>query len=225
MLVSSITNNPQQTSQNFRIEHWLPDLEKDIVIKLKLFFELIHQQNKFHQFIPQKQISLIDEVYFYESIKFSQIVYKNNNKINNIYDIGSGYGFPGLIYGIVYPTQSIHLVEMDPRKCLFLDNVINQLKLINIKVLNQKIEDLPDYCIQYAILKNFSPLPRTLLTLRKLVKEGGELFHIKAHDWSLEISQLPSQLCSFWDPSLIEEFTLPISLNKISVIKTLKLSQ
>lgn len=56
-------------------------------------------------------------------------------------DIGSGAGFPGLVWKIANPELSMVLVEPTGKRCTFLKTVISELGLQNIEVVNQRSED------------------------------------------------------------------------------------
>ena len=59
-----------------------------------------------------------------------------------ILDMGSGGGFPGIPLAILNPEKKIHLVESNTKKSSFLLNATNHLGLQNIKVYNKRMEDL-----------------------------------------------------------------------------------
>lgn len=65
-----------------------------------------------------------------------------------VLDIGSGGGFPAIPLKILRPDLQILMVDSIRKKKLFLQTVISQLKLENISVVNDRVEDLgrnPDY--------------------------------------------------------------------------------
>lgn len=51
------------------------------------------------------------------------------------FDVGSGAGFPGLIFAILYPESKITLYEKSLKKQMFLNVVIQQMGLSNATVL------------------------------------------------------------------------------------------
>jgi 16S rRNA (guanine527-N7)-methyltransferase len=46
---------------------------------------------------------------------------------------------------------------------------------------------------------------------------------MKSEEWALEVSQIPTQLCSIWQPALESENKLQIGDIKMFVVKTTKL--
>jgi 16S rRNA (guanine527-N7)-methyltransferase len=111
--------------------------------------------------------------------------------VTGVWDLGSGLGIPGIPLAILRPELSVHLVEANHRKAVFLDEVAFAVKLQNLKVLNLRLESLsflPDSAVLVvrAVEKMASLLP-VLLELGKncpqilllggaeLVKELGQL--------------------------------------------------
>ena len=59
-------------------------------------------------------------------------------------DIGSGAGFPGLCLAIVRDDCQFDLIEPTGKRCQFLKQVIQELKLKNVNVLNRRAEECSD---------------------------------------------------------------------------------
>jgi len=62
----------------------------------------------------------------------------------SIADIGSGAGFPGLLWAILMPEKKFLLVEKSPKKCQFLTHTITELQLKNVRVCNSKCSDVTE---------------------------------------------------------------------------------
>lgn len=88
---------------------------------------------------------------------------------NNILDVGSGGGFPGLVLKISMPNLKISLLESNLKKSAFLSNVIRELALELIEVVPNRLEekmldsiffDQHDAIVSRATIpiKNFIPL-------------------------------------------------------------------
>lgn len=209
---------------NWRVEEWFPNLGGQPLELLHKYFETLVKFNKTLNLVSVKTIAFADSVHFADSILASQIVNEKINKDEYLYDIGSGNGFPGLVYSILYPEQKVLLVDSDERKCEFLKYVISTCKLSNVAVLNKKVETLGAESIKQAICRGYAPLPFALLQLRKCSALGAQIYHLKSEEWSLEVSQIPTQLCSIWQPGLVGEYRLPIGDAKMFVVNTEKIS-
>lgn len=210
-------------SVNWRIKSWFPEIDESTYELLHKYFLEMQKFNKVVNLISPKTAVHADAIHFADSILASRIVSKKVNKNIDLYDLGSGNGFPGMVYGILYPDQKMILMDSDQRKCEFLKHVVDTLGLKNITVRNFKIDSLPPSTIEQAICRGFAPLPKALLTLRKCVKKGANLFHLKSDEWAIEVSQIPTQLCSIWKPVLEGEYKLPIGEAKMYVVLTSKL--
>lgn len=219
----SETDSPKKEQPpQWRIKSWFPDLDEDVLSKLKKYFIELQKFNKVISLVSSKTVLHADAIHFGDSILASRIVRENINKNNYLYDIGSGNGFPGLIYSILYPDQRVILLDSDQRKCEFLKHLSSELGLLNVVVQNKNIEHCAPESIEQAICRGYSPLPRALLTLRKVMQRGGSVFHLKSSDWAQEISQIPIQLCSVWQPTLEAEYELPIGGIKMYIVRTTK---
>jgi 16S rRNA (guanine527-N7)-methyltransferase len=62
--------------------------------------------------------------------------------VNQIWDLGSGLGVPGIVVAILRPDLDAHLVEASRNKVLFLEETAAQLKLENVQVVESRIETL-----------------------------------------------------------------------------------
>lgn len=77
--------------------------------------------------------------HFYDSLTLIKAF--DVNKISTLCDFGSGAGFPGLVLKICFPNLNITLIESQNKKATFLNKLIEELKLKNIKVLNERVEE------------------------------------------------------------------------------------
>lgn len=57
-------------------------------------------------------------------------------------DIGSGSGLPGIVWALLFPQSKFYLVEAKEKKCSFLYRVVSGLKIENVKVINQRFENV-----------------------------------------------------------------------------------
>lgn len=216
-------NSPESAISHWRVEEWFPDLNSEVTKKLRVIHDELVKFNKTHNLVSIKSLQFADALHFSDSILGSRIIVRHNPLIKEVYDFGSGAGFPGLVFAILNPTIQVHLIDSDAKKIEFLNHVVAKLKLANVKVVQQTIEGLPEGSVQFALVRGFANISRTCMAARKAVKKGGALFHLKGEEWALEVSEMPSQLCSLWAPSLVGDYKLPIGAVKFSVVKTDKI--
>ncbi|MBR2745313.1 MAG: 16S rRNA (guanine(527)-N(7))-methyltransferase RsmG [Erysipelotrichaceae bacterium] len=92
--------------------------------------------------------------HFYDSLLL-QAPFKNTD---TLCDIGSGAGFPGIPLKIAYPQLKVSLMEPTGKRCVFLNEVINQLKLTDIEVLNYRAEEYKEKKFTYTTARAVSRL-------------------------------------------------------------------
>lgn len=217
------SNSQESTISHWRVEEWFPDLNQDVTKKLRIFHEELVKSNKLLNLVSIKSLPFADALHFADSILSSRIIVRHNPQIKEIYDYGSGAGFPGLVFAILNPSIQVHLVDMDPKKIEFLNLIISKVGIKNASCIQNQIEALPEGSVQFCMTRGFANISRTCMAARKSVKKGGALFHLKSEEWALEVSEMPSQLCSLWAPSLVGDYKLPIGAVKFSVVKTDKI--
>ena len=206
--------------QPWRIQDWFSFLPESQIKQFQVYATHLVKTNQTMNLISPKSLPVLDLVHFADSVLASQLVYQSTPGLTSIYDLGSGNGFPGMVFGIMYPEVSVTLVESDPKRAEFLKSTVTLLGRSNINVLHQTVESIKDGAIQVAISRDFALLTKALITTRKCFATGGVYYHLKGDEWSMEVSQIPTQLCSQWDVALLGEYKLPSTEFKLSVVRT-----
>lgn len=207
---------------NWRLAKWFPQLSKDVIDKLSLFNQELIKANSTLSLVSQKSLPHADLVHFSDALLAFEAVYKKLNKNEPLYDIASGSGFPGLVVAIAYPDVKVNLVDPDQRRCDFLKKVIQVTGIKNAFVVPLQAESLEEDSVEQAICRGYTTLGKAFLALRKSFKAGGTMYFMKADDWPVEISQVPTQLCSIWTPALFHEYKLPTTDSTFYVVSAKK---
>ncbi len=220
--MSANTNNDEAIKIPWRIKEWFPDLTEKSITTLQSYFALVVKHNKTLSLVSPKTVPVADALHFADCILGSQIVLEDSPGIKEIYDFGSGNGFPGIVFGILHPEIKVVLIESDLRKVEFLKHVVTSLSIGNVSVLHASIESLPADSVKFAIVRGFGNISKTILLARKIMPKGGVLYHMKGEQWGLEITEIPTQLCSIFFPALVREYVLPSTQIRFGVVKTTK---
>lgn len=207
----------------WRLDQWFPELGPEILTKLKKLHAELLNFNKAVNLISVKTIPVADVIHFADCVLACRLIQAAKDP-KEIYDFGSGNGFPGLIYAILFPKAKVKMVECDQRKAEYLKHCITQFNLSNAEVLIRNIETLPESSVGFAMSRGLAGIPKSLLMTRKVFKRGGIYFHLKSEEWATEVADIPSQLCSFWLPSLVSEYRLPVGSVKFAVVSTEKIA-
>jgi 16S rRNA (guanine527-N7)-methyltransferase len=62
--------------------------------------------------------------------------------VNQVWDLGSGLGVPGMVMAILRPDLDVRLIEASRNKVLFLEEAVVHLNLKNVKVIESRFEDI-----------------------------------------------------------------------------------
>jgi len=62
--------------------------------------------------------------------------------VNQVWDLGSGLGVPGMVIAILRPDLNARLIEVSRNKVLFLEEAAAYLKLKNVEVIESRIETI-----------------------------------------------------------------------------------
>lgn len=208
-----------EKSSLWRVPNWFSELSQETLDKLKSFNDEILRVNKTLDVISMKTQPLLDVIHFADCIIASRMIREDLKNSEPIYDIGSGGGFPGIVFSILYPDLNVRLIDSNSKKCEFLNHISDLLFLKSLKVENLPIESLPENKVVNCMTRGFGSITKSLMATRKVVKAGGSFYQFKGEEWGLEVADIPTQLCSFWNPVLVGEYHLPIGETKLSIVK------
>lgn len=127
--------------------------------------------------------------HFIDSLSIVNIV--DINGPNSLVDVGTGAGFPGIPLKIVFPSLEVVLVDSLDKRVKFLNHVIRELGLKNIKAIHARAEEFGhtkyrekfDFCVTRAV-SNLSVISEYCLPL---VKIGGYFIPYKGREVKQEI--------------------------------------
>ena len=133
-------------------------------------------------------------------------------------DVGSGAGFPGLVVALLLRDRKIDcdlvLVEKNPKKGFFLNEVIRKLNL-SVEVLNDNIDTLEPLNADILTARAFSELNNLIeIAFRHRKKEGICLF-LKGENYRIELDKTLNYW--FFDYDIVD--SLSSSSGKIIRVK------
>lgn len=119
------------------------------------------------------------EKHFYDCILPLEKVDLSQKKVG---DVGSGAGFPGVVWKIMVPDCHMVLIEPLQKRCTFLRHVIEELGLQDIEVVNQRSEDhVAKYRETYDVITSRAVANLNVLSelCIPLIKIGGLFITLK----------------------------------------------
>jgi 16S rRNA (guanine(527)-N(7))-methyltransferase RsmG len=114
---------------------YFSDLTDTEISKLAMFLGLIkHWTLKIDLVSPQSDEMLVSR-HILDCVCSERIVASQNIEANlNFVDVGSGAGLPGIVLAILDQKRVVHLVEPRQKRCFFLNEVKQELKLENVLI-------------------------------------------------------------------------------------------
>lgn len=180
------------------------------------FFEYMKLLIDWNEKINLTAITEPEEIitkHFIDSLTILKYI-KNDYKI---VDVGTGAGFPGIPLCIMNPTIKMTLVDSLNKRLIFLQEVVERLKLENIEIVHARAEELGqnikyretfDIATSRAVA-NLSTLSEYLIPL---VKINGKIISMKASNAKQEIDEAQNAIQILGGQiESIEEFNLPES--------------
>lgn len=122
-----------------------------------------------------------------------------------VLDIGSGNGFPGLLFSILYPKSFFYLCERNRKKAEFLKWILNKAKVGNAEILCKNAEDI-DQSFEIILSQAALPIKKVLNLLKKLLSLEGEAFLWKNSLWRKE---WPEKSC--FSPKVFKSYKSGVS--------------
>jgi 16S rRNA (guanine527-N7)-methyltransferase len=160
--------------------------------------ETLYRLQKYEKILIEynKKINLISkstekDIYNRHFIDCAQVIdFLNNNQ--NLLDLGTGAGFPGIVLKIVSNDFSknlnIVLIEKSRKKCIFLNFLKKQLD-IDINIINQRYEDFKIIKKHSIITRAFKNIKETIDLTYKNLSNIENLIMLKGKNHNNEINE------------------------------------
>ena len=154
------------------------------------YAELLLSWNEKMNLTAITEIKEIAEKHFADSVSCAPLI-KNGSEV---IDVGSGAGFPGLPVKIVREDIKITLLDSLNKRLNFLEEVIKELGLSNIKTVHARAEDGArdkSHREKYDVVlsRAVAPLPGLCEYCLPYVKKGGVMIALKGREAENEAGQ------------------------------------
>lgn len=202
------------------------EISQDQLNQLEIYYELLviyNEKMNLTGITDKEQVYL---KHFYDSLTINRII--DLRTIENLCDVGTGAGFPGLVIKILFPNIRVTLVDSLNKRIDFLNVVIKKLNLKNIITLHSRIEEFGKNNrekFDVVTARAVAPLNILLEYCIPLVKSGKYFIPLKANI-SREILEINNALKEL-NCQLIEniEFLLPYENSNRTILKFVKLGK
>ena len=115
------------------------------------------------------------------------------DKGNNIADVGTGAGFPGLVLAILNPETKFTLIDSIAKKLSFVRTAMVSLNLKNVQIINDRCENIEiENKFDCIVSRAFAPLCKIVEWCKNLISDNGIFIAMKANLDEKEISEIHS---------------------------------
>lgn len=123
-----------------------------------------------------------------------------------IADVGTGAGFPGLPLALVNPQRHFTLIDGSAKKIRFVTNTAAAMGLTNVTAVHARSETfLPGAPLDMVITRALAPLPRLVQMVAPMCAPGTRVLAMKGRRPDAEIAALPRP----WRLLSAREITVP----------------
>lgn len=111
----------------------MPQLSERELDLYEKHYSVLQSWNLRMALVSKKSIEMAAAVHYMDSIFTSELASKFVGDLR-VSDLGSGAGFPGIVFAIRYPEKKVALYERSLKKQSFLTAALSQLELTNCEV-------------------------------------------------------------------------------------------
>lgn len=154
--------------------------------------DLLLEWNQRMNLTAVRDARLIQQRHFVDSLTCSLVTGDLNGQA--LIDVGSGAGFPGLPLKILFPDLKLSLLESTGKKATFLQVVVDELELSDVRVISGRAEDLGQSTdhrevYDWAVARAVARLRILVEYLLPFVRIGGHVLTQKGRQAEVEISE------------------------------------
>lgn len=183
--------------------------------KYERYYEILNEKNKVMNLTAITDYEGVFIKHFYDSLLLTKIT----KDYNNLIDVGSGAGFPGLVLSIYDETKEITLLEPTTKRCKFLEIVKDELDLKNVTVINERAENLKGKKYKYATARAVAQINILLELIVPLLEVGGQFICLKGSNYQEELDTAKNAIEKLHvEIKNIYHFELPNNLGKRVIV-------
>ena len=186
------------------IRNYFPNLTTDQDNKLSALKVLYTEWNNKINVVSRKDM---DQFYCNHVLHSLSIAKIHSFKLNeNVLDIGTGGGFPGIPLAIIFPQTKFHLVDSIQKKITVVSEVANSLELENVSITNDRFEHIKkkhDTIISRAV----APAIKLVRLTKKSTSKNSQHIFLKGGDLVDEKKELLQKYKTLkWKESRLSDF-------------------
>lgn len=153
--------------------------------KFNLYYNLLIEWNEKFNLTSVTEREKVELLHFKDSVLCEDLI----DKGEELLDVGSGAGFPGIPLKIVREDIKVTLIDSVNKKVTFLNEVISKLGLSEIKAIHTRIEDYKEKKFDVVTSRAVAPLNVLVEYCLPFVKKGGKMIAYKSADIESELNE------------------------------------
>ena len=166
------------------------DVSIDAQQKLLTYLSLLQKWNKVYNLTAVRDPLEMVTLHLLDSL--SVLPYINEN---NLLDVGSGGGLPGIVLAICKPTLQVTTIDTVQKKAIFMRQVKGELSLSNLTVVHARVESYkPMQKFDAIISRAFSEIALFIKLTQHLLAENGKWLAMKGQVPHEELEDLEIKL-------------------------------
>jgi 16S rRNA (guanine527-N7)-methyltransferase len=149
---------------------------------------LVEKWNRVHNLTAVRETKQMVVLHVLDSLS----LLPHLGETRTLLDVGSGPGFPGIPIALARPDVTVTLLDSSSKKCAFLEQVRAELRLSNIHVVCDRVEQWkPAEQFDAVVSRAFAELSDFVTQARHLVRPGGRMLAMKGVYPFEEIARVP----------------------------------
>ncbi len=171
---------------------YFPNLTAQQQSQFEQLFELYTYWNEQINVISRKDIDLLFERHVLHSLGIAKVM--NFLPGENVLDVGTGGGFPGIPLAIMFPETDFHLVDSIGKKIKVVQEVAKGVGLTNVTGTHNRAEQVNekfDFVVSRAVtqLKDFYPWVKDKFNKTSKNTLPNGILYLKGGDLTQEIAE------------------------------------
>lgn len=134
-MINLSNNRVEQLLRQYKVS-----VNAGLISQIRAYIELLLRWNERISLTTITDPEEIIKFHFGESLFAASLLSKAESRLA---DVGSGAGFPGIPLSMAIPAVEATLVESNSKKCVFLAEVLRELRLSNVTFFKERMQNFP----------------------------------------------------------------------------------
>lgn len=164
------------------------NVPRETVEPLGVYGDMLEKWQKAKNLVANSTLSTMWQRHFLDSAQLYPFLQKHlTEDRNQLLDIGSGAGFPGLVLAALLPIEA-HMVEANGRKSSFMAQVVRQIAP-KTKIHTARIEALPPFPVDFVTSRACARLSQLLEWAYPFAHRQTVFFFLKGENVEEELTE------------------------------------